>query len=335
MSSYLKRKLDNRSPQGESESVRMRMEDATGIDYCDKIQVIMDDTKVKVGTTLAAMELAGDQPTAGEFRGWINSLVSTLMNGMEGQACVVSDMAMEVSVMREAMKVRETELNGVKSMVKEQEAMVKEVVKAKDRVEVRASAKEMEEKLRITTTQFKVMDLELGKETEDRKEIINLGLGEIRKKLRQDHVKQFDELVQDVEVAPLTRKTFKATGKNYFSAPLLFTVQDKSKRWKLEDMLRANKIYPGYHWPQEMVNPVKEYRRILREEGRVNEDSTYIRIRPVERDGRLRIRADTKDKTSTGRFVPRASWAIPPIDPEIRKKARELSVPDWIGPNRG
>jgi hypothetical protein len=76
MSSYLKRKLDNRSPQAESDSVRMRMEDATGIDYCDKIQVIMDDTKVKVGTTLAAMELAGDQPSAGEFRGWINSFIA-------------------------------------------------------------------------------------------------------------------------------------------------------------------------------------------------------------------------------------------------------------------
>ena len=53
----------------------MRMETEIGINYCDKIQVIMDDVKVKVGTTLAAMELSGDQPTAGEFKGWIYSLV--------------------------------------------------------------------------------------------------------------------------------------------------------------------------------------------------------------------------------------------------------------------
>jgi hypothetical protein len=116
-------------------------------------------------------------------------------------------------------------------------------------------------------------------------------MAEIRRKIRQDHVNQFDELVKDVEVAPLTRKTFKATGKNYFSAPLLFTVQDKAKRWKLEDMLRAK-----------MINPIKEYRRILREDGRVNEDTTYIRIRPVERDGRLRIRADTKAQGEHGTF---------------------------------
>jgi hypothetical protein len=242
-----KRKLDNRSPQAESDSVRMRMDDSTGIDYCDKIQVIMDDTKVKVGTTLTAMELAGDQPSAGEFKTWINTLVATLMIGMEGQASVVSDMAIEIGVMREAMKVRETEVSGIKTMVKEQEGVVRDVVKAKDRVEVKASAKEMEDKLRITTTQFKVMDLDMGKETEDRKEIVNLGLNEIRRKMRHDHVKDFDELVKDVDVAPLTKKTFKAAGKNYFSAPLLFTVQDRARRWKLEDLLRANKVYPGYH----------------------------------------------------------------------------------------
>jgi hypothetical protein len=335
MSECTKRKLADLSPQAESESVRRKMENVSGIHYCEKIQAIMEDFKVKLGTTLTAMELSGDQPTAGEFKYWIGTMVGTLMGGLENQACVVSDMAMEMSVMREALKVRDKELAGVKTLITDQEKVVKEVAKAKDKVEVKASSKEMEDKLRISTSQFKVMDIEMGKETEDRKEIINLGLAEIRKKLRQDHTKDFDELIKDADVAPLTRKTFKATGKTFFSAPLLFTVQDKAKRWKLEDLLRANKIYPGFHWPQEMINPVKEYRRVLREEGGVNEDSTYIRIRPVERDGRLRIRADTKDKVSTGRFVPRASWAIPPIDPEIRKKARELIVPDWLNASRG
>jgi hypothetical protein len=330
-----KRKLADLSPQVESESARRKMENVSGIDYCDKIQVIMDDVKVKLGTTLTAMELSGDQPTAGEFKGWIGTLVQTLMGGMENQASVVSDMAMEMGVMREALKVRDIEVGGLKTLITDQEKVVKEVAKAKDKVEIKASAKEMEDKLRTSISQFKIMDIDIGKETEDRKEIVNLGLAEIKKKIRQDHVKEFEELVKDVEIAPLTRKTFKGTGKNYFSAPLLFTVQDKARRWKLEDMLRGSKIYPGFHWPQEMINPVKEYRRILREEGRVNEDSTYIRIRPVERDGRLRIRADVKDKTSTGRFVPRASWGIPPIDPEVRNKARDLLIPDWLSPSRG
>jgi hypothetical protein len=199
----------------------MRMETEIGIDYCDKIQVIMDDVKVKVGTTLAAMELSGDQPSAGEFKGWIYSLVSTLMNGMEGQASVASDMAIEIGVMRETMKVREAEVSGIKTLVTEQESVVKEVVMAKDRVEIKASAKEMEDKLRISTTQFKVMDLELGKETEDRKEIINLGMAEIRRKIRQDHVNQFDELVKDVDCggSPSDKEDFQGNWQKLFLCP--------------------------------------------------------------------------------------------------------------------
>ncbi len=90
------------------------MENVSGIDYCDKIQVIMDDVKVKLGTTLTATELSGDQPTAGEFKIWIGNLVQTLMGGMDNQASVVSDMAMEMSVMREALKQRDIEVSGMK-----------------------------------------------------------------------------------------------------------------------------------------------------------------------------------------------------------------------------
>jgi hypothetical protein len=331
-----KRKLSDRSPQVESGSIRMRMgsEEVSGMDYCEKLQGIIDDVKVKVGTTLTAMELAGETPTASEFKTWIGTMVGTLMNGMDCSFSVVSDMAMEISVVRETLRKKEAEVKEMKDAIRDQDSVVKEVAKAKDRVEIKASAREMEDKLRISTTQFKVMDLDFGKETEDRKEIVSLGVAEIRKKIRNDHVGEFDELIKHADVAPLTRKTFKATNKNYFSAPLLFTVQDKAKRWKLEDILRGSKVYPGFHWPQEMINPIKEYRRILKEEGRIDEETTYVRIRPVERDGRLRIKADTKEKTSTGRFVQRASWAIPPIDAEIRKKARDLLVPDWA-PSRG
>ena len=104
MSECTKRKLADLSPQAESESVRRKMENVSGIDYCEKIQAIMEDVKVKLGTTLTAMELSGDQPTAGEFKYWIGTMVGTLMGGLENQACVVSDMAMEMSVMRERLR---------------------------------------------------------------------------------------------------------------------------------------------------------------------------------------------------------------------------------------
>ena len=84
-----------------------------------------------------------------------------------------------------------------------------------------------------------------------------------------------------------------------------------------------------------MVAPVKEYRRILKEDGGVNDDNSYVRIRPVERDGRLRIKADVKEKSSTGRFILRAVWDIPPICSEVRKVAKDYLKPTWAAGHRG
>jgi len=331
-----KRKLTDRSPQQESVSARPRIAmEVDGMEYCEKLSVIMDDMKVKVGTTFSALEIAGDEATVGQVSAWMQTLCGTLMRGMEQQSSIISDMAMEMGVMRMALSVRENEVKKLKEDFRDQEVAVKAVAKAKENIEIKASAKEMEEKLRTATTQFKLMDVNIGRETDDRREIIDKGVAEIRKNLRADAVKDFDELIKFAEVAPLTRKTFKATGKEHFSAPLLFTVQDKSKKWKLEDTLRASKMYPGFHWPQEMVAPVKEYRRILKEEGGVNEDSSYVRIRPAERDGRMRIKADIKEKTSSGRFTLKAMWDIPPICSEVRKIAKDYLKPTWVSGQRG
>jgi len=335
-----KRKLTDRSPQQESECTRPRvdsegMPELGGMDYCEKLSGIMDDVKLKVGTTIAAMELAGEEATAGQFQRWIGTLCTTLLGGMEQQCSVTSDMAMEIGVMREAMRRKEEEVKKLRVDIREQEVAVKAVAKAKENIEIKASSKEMEEKLRTATTQFKLMDINIGRETEDRKEIIEKGIAEVRKNLRSDAVKEFDDLIKFADVAPLTRKTFKSTGKDYFSAPLLFTVQDRSKKWKLEDTLRGSKMYPGFHWPQEMVAPVKEYRRILKEEGGVSEDTSYIRIRPAERDGRLRIKAEVKEKSNPGRFSLKAVWDIPPICSEIRKAAKDYLKPTWASGQRG
>jgi hypothetical protein len=66
----------------------------------------------------------------------------------------------------------------------------------------------------------------------------------------------------------------------------------------------------------------------------VNEDTTYIRIRPYERDGRVKIRADLKAKEGNGRFSAKASWEAPPLCPEVRKKAKEHLKPIWASSAR-
>jgi hypothetical protein len=206
--------------------------------------------------------------------------------------------------------------------------MVSSVVVTKDKLEVKASSKEMEERLKVATTQFKVMDVDIGKETDNRAEILSKGMAAIKAKVRSDMQDEWTKLAEGVEVAPLVRKTTKPTGKDYYSAPLLFTVQDKTRRWRMEEILRNSKIYPGFHWPQEMMTVLKDYKTVLKDNG-LNEDTTYLRIRPVEREGKVKLRADTKAKEGAGKFSTRATWEAPPLCPEVRKKARDHLKPIW------
>jgi hypothetical protein len=74
-----------------------------------------------------------------------------------------------------------------------------------------------------------------------------------------------------------------------------------------------------------MVGIVKEMRSSLKEV--FPEDKHFIRIRPEERDGKWKIKADVKPKEGDSRFKPGATWDIPPMCPEVRKRN-----PSWIKP---
>jgi hypothetical protein len=62
-------------------------------------------------------------------------------------------------------------------------------------------------------------------------------------------------------------------------------------------------------------------------------DSThFIRIRPEERDGSWRIRADVKPKEGDGRFVSVASFDIPPLDESLKSNCAGWQKPVWQRP---
>jgi anion-transporting ArsA/GET3 family ATPase len=287
----------------------------------------MDAYKEKVGTTLALMDMT-ETPNNNDIKVWMKELAKTQMSGMDEMACMVTEVVEEMDAMQDEVKSKDKEIRKLREQLEEQSTVVSTVVVTKDKLEVKASSKDMEERLKVATTQFKVMDIDIGKETENRAEILARGLTAIKDRVRSDMQEEWTRLAEGVDVAPLVRKTTKPTGKDYYSAPLLFTVQDKNKRWRMEEILRNSKIYPGFHWPQEMMTVLKDYKTVLKDNG-VNEETTYVRIRPVERDGKVKIRADTKNKEGSGKFSTRATWDIPPICPEVRKKACDHLKPLW------
>jgi hypothetical protein len=60
-----------------------------------------------------------------------------------------------------------------------------------------------------------------------------------------------------------------------------------------------------------------------------SDQTHYIRIRPEERDGVWKIRADAKRKNSEGRFVSVASFEIPPLDDKLKNNVSGWATPVW------
>ena len=69
-------------------------------------------------------------------------------------------------------------------------------------------------------------------------------------------------------------------------------------------------FHPTVHWPGEIMEFVNRIKMEVREKS--TGQGIWIRVRPVEGEGQVRIRVDTKLK-GMGRFRLRGEWLCPPL----------------------
>jgi hypothetical protein len=207
---------------------------------------------------------------------------------------------------------------------------VKELEKRKDSQEIKDSQDEMASEIRQAMTTFKVMDLDLEKETDDRKTIIDKTGESINKKIRSDLKETWTSVTRTAKIIPVGRKTTKrqAEGKDIITIPVLIKIDDRDSRWQAEECLRKSKIHPTFHWPQGMMGHVKKFRQDIVDSG-IDDKDYYIRIRPEDRNGRLRIRGDIKKKDG-GKFEPKAYWCVPAMDANLNSSNSDLIKPIFV-----
>jgi hypothetical protein len=300
--------------------------ETAGTDWHGRIASDTEWIKGKIGT--AALGIKTDKVSSiGESLN--NILTVTLVEIFERQASTNSDLCTEVMHLT-------AENKALKEQLAKQDDNINSVKACKEKVEVKASKKEMEDKVRFATTQVKVTNLDFGKAIEDRKELLNVAKETIRDKVRSDLKKEYDEKIRNASVRILASKTFKAQvdGKNIWTAPVIITIADKESRWTVENCLRSSKMFPSFHWPKEMMDNIKVFRKQVKDMG-FPDTTHYIRIRPEERDGQWRIRADVKPKEGDGRFVSVASFEIPPLDDSLKANCAGWQTPVWKRPGVG
>ena len=190
----------------------------------------------------------------------------------------------------------------------------------------------MGKKMEVAQTQVKLLDIDFGKCYDDPKDLNKAAQEAIAARIRSDEKEKYDNLIRNAVVQVLARQTTKRKNFNgdseIWTAPVVLTIQERAARWDMEDVLRKSKMFPTFHWPKEFLEPMKKIKEELKKGG-VDDNTHYTRIRPEMKDGKWRIRADTKPKSGEGKFTLKATWPIMAADTTIRESDKEWSKPTW------
>jgi hypothetical protein len=298
-------------------------ENPESVDWQVRIQEDVDWAKGEIGS--ATLRFKTDK-IASLSESVVNFLSVTLVDILVRNANTASDMYGELCTTKQENAMLKGKLDKV-------EGELEQAKMCRRKVEAKASKKDMEEKVKTASTQFKVMNLDLGGTITDRKELHEAARKALDDKVRSDLRDAYNALIKKATFKVLAAKPIKRQGETgeIWTAPVLVTIEDRDSRWQVEDALRKSKVFPSFHWPREMVDNVKAYRQVIDRMG-FSDQEYYVRIRPEQRDGSWRIKADAKCKADgpNGKFFSVAAFDLPPLDPELRTLCDSWLKPVWV-----
>ncbi len=323
-----KRNLQERSP-GQHEDRRTNRprldEFDTGALYAEI------DKKMRIGLA----ELLSKAP--GEFKETMRNGVDVLLDGLKGVLNGTSDCVAEERKCREAEGIRTDD------RMKKMEDRIEELARTQENVadeqvhsNVRRSEKEMEDKVRHSSCCLKLLDIDFGKQTEDRMWMVRSVIGWLRGDINSQDVDTYDRVMRRTRVQILGRGTVAARGqggKTIYTVPVLLECRDRTDAGDLDAVLKFAGYFSTFHWPSEMLDFVKEARDEVRKLG-YEERSHFIRIRPEERGGGVQIRADVKEKNG-GKWQVKAFWHCPPANKSMWDFLNDIFTPRVVGRRSG
>ncbi len=237
---------------------------------------------------------------------------------MKGIMNRVSDGVASERLAREAEEIRtEDKIEKIMEEVKEIKNVNRGMVNDRMEQRVKASEREMEEKVKMACCNIRLLDFDFKEATEDRARMVRTVISGLKEDVYPEDKLGFERIVRRTRVVILGRKTVAGSkrGRTTYTVPVLLECQNKSDAGDLEVVLRHAGYFGTFHWPQEMVPFVEGVREEVRKMG-YSEGTHYIRVRPEERKGRVQIRADVKEKNG-GRFQAKGVWQCPPLNKDF------------------
>jgi hypothetical protein len=178
--------------------------------------------------------------------------------------------------------------------------------------------------------QVKILNVDLGKECNDRKALIKEAVSRIKETVTKNDRKEFDEILRGATVEVLGRSTTtKVVGEGrIYTVPILITCGCKNVKGRLERIVRNAGLVASFQWPKESMEFVEKIREKVEAMG-FGRKEFFTRIRPVVKEGKVLLRADTKRKEG-GKFEGLAYWRAPPLDKEYWSRINSLLEPERL-----
>jgi len=305
-----KRTVQDRSPQ--VEEVRQTRRRLNEFD--------MGEVFIKIGQTMTKRTAEVLARTPDGMKTHLAEGLDALARAVEEIMVAMSDGIKQDRLERDAAdKVKEDRIGRLESKLQEVTNITGSLTNNNVKSRIRNSVIEMEKKVEEAGCAVKVLDIDVGKETDDRRDIVRRALDTVRGNAREDNQRWLDDVLRRTRVIVLGRKTTRRTvrdNRTEFSVPILFQCRDRRDAEDLDNILRGAGYYPSFHWPREIMDFLGAVKGEVRKQG-FDERDYYFKIRPETRDGKVQIKVEVKQKEGNGRFSLKGVWGCPPLQRQL------------------
>jgi len=318
-----KRTVDERSPDQEllrNTLLRLNEFDAghifeevetrliRGID--EVVSAVPDQLKEAMANSMQALKVA----------------ITGIMNGL-------SEGIKQERLARDSMEMRlEDKLDRMEKKAIELGCATDSLTKTRLKARTTESIKEMESKVKEAQCALKLLDVDIERLTEDRREMVRKTITKVRSFCAEEDKRAYDVIMRRTRVVIMGKATSRRLrdSDEEFSVPTLFQCRHRRDTEDLESIMRRAGYFPSFHWPKAMMEFVGGVREEVKSRG-VDERANYFRVRPEVREGKLMVKLEVKPKEGTGRFTLKGLWPLPPLNRVLWDDIQDMFKPKFSG----
>ena len=224
----------------------------------------------------------------------------------------------------------------IEEKVRENQEEIEGQRQDRDQTARKESAQILTEKLRQADRQLKYLDVDFGRATNSRREIVEKAISYMKEDMSLSERKRPNTVLKRTRFVILGRETKlrEIEEQRMYTVPIMLEFRTGDDKVEVEEMLKAVGWFPVYHWPIECLEFIKEARAEVRSMG-FSENSHHVKIRPEWRQGRMELKAEVKESRIGGKYRTVAVWDIPPEDRNMWTRDQAKPRKTFVGQGGG